>query len=64
MNVEFIEHALNPNQSLELVRLLFDCWAYCLSYSWRRSGLRRENKTGKMPTNKQNLHRLQWPAWP
>lgn|GEM_PF-2468454 len=25
MNVEFIEHALNPNQSLELVRILFDC---------------------------------------
>ena len=27
INVEFIEHALNPNQSLELVRILFD-WSY------------------------------------
>ena len=36
------------------------CWAYCLPYSWRRSGLRQENKTGKMPTSKRKMNRKRW----
>ena len=36
------------------------CWAYCLSYSWRLSGLRRENKTDNMPTSKRKMNGERW----
>ena len=39
---------------------MFGCWLYCLSYSWRHSGLHRENKTHKMPTGKRKTSRKQW----
>ena len=58
--MDFWTYTFNPNRSLEPVQILFDCWAYCLPYSWRRSGLRQENKTGKMPTNKRKMNRKRW----
>ena len=36
------------------------CWAYCLPYSWRRSGLHQENKAGKMSTSKRKMNRKRW----
>ena len=33
------------------------CWAFCLSFSWRRSGPRRKSKAGKMSTSKRKMNK-------
>ena len=50
----------NPKSVVRACADFVYCWAYCLPYSWRRSGLRQENKTGKMPTSKRKMNRNRW----
>jgi len=49
--------ALTPNLPLGAIGLSFDCWAPCLSYSWRHCGLFQKGKTGKMQTRKRKMNR-------
>jgi len=47
---------IQPKSIVRGMQFSFECWAYCLPYSWRRSGLRRENKTGKLPASKRKMN--------
>ena len=42
----------NPNRSLDSEQISLDCWADGWLWVWRRSGLRRERTSNKMPTRK------------
>ena len=46
---------LNPNRSLDPEQISLDCWADCLPWVRRRSGLRRERARNKMPTRKRKM---------
>ena len=48
----FSTSILNPNRSLVPEQISLDCWADCLPWVQRRSGLRRERTKNKMPTRK------------
>jgi len=47
-----IKSAFIPNRSLDPEYISLDCWADCLPWVRRRSGLRRERTKNKMPTRK------------
>ena len=50
---------IKPKSVARACAILFDCWAYCLFCSWRRSELHKENETGNMSTNKRKMNSRQ-----